>query len=73
MPLGSSPNRRLTKDERQSPAIAEAAASAPSCHGRLAQHDPSVDRMSKAGSQQPREQEWGSVGCVDEYKALKDR
>jgi hypothetical protein len=25
MLLGSSPNRRLTKDERQSPAIAEAA------------------------------------------------
>jgi hypothetical protein len=33
--LGSSPNRRLTKDERQSPAIAEAAASTPSRHGRL--------------------------------------
>ena len=30
MLLGSSPNRRLTKDERQSPAMAEAAASAPS-------------------------------------------
>ena len=35
MLLGSSPNRRLTKDETQSPTIAEAAASAPSCHAKL--------------------------------------
>ena len=35
MLLGSGPNRRLTKDETQSPAIAEAAASAPSCHDKL--------------------------------------
>src|ERR1700722_10582539 len=35
MLLGSSPNRRLMKDERPSPAIAEAATSAPSRQGRL--------------------------------------
>ena len=43
MLLGSSPNRRLTKDERQSPAMAEAAASAPSCHVASAQ------RIARAG------------------------
>jgi len=39
----------------------------------VAQHDPPVDRMSKAPSQQPREQDWRPASCAEEDKALKDR
>jgi hypothetical protein len=95
MLLGSSANRRLTKDERQSPAMAEAPMSAPAlpretdedCRtGRekdgcgeptpslgaakqrtaVSQHNPAVDRIGKAPSQESREHDRSAVSDDNE-------